>query len=201
MLYTDDISEWEQCMLIGNRTYTKAEFYKFIQLPQQAHRVFELIDGEIHEKMPTFGYSSGTGARLTTFIGMYLLNNDIAFFTDAQGGYDIDDENTFAPDVGIILKSRLAALPTDQYIPLVPDFVVEVVSPSDQKDYKNRIEKKLNKYIEAGVALIWYVYPDRKEVEVYKRGQPMQVYTVDDTLDGGEVLPGFSLRVSEIFPA
>jgi Uma2 family endonuclease len=188
-------------MLIGDRTYTKAEFYEFIQMPQQANRVFELINGEIHEKMPSFGYSSGTRARLTTFIGMYLLNNDIAFFTDVQGGYDIDHENTFAPDVGIILKSRLAALPTDQFIPLVPDFVIEVVSPSDQKDYKNRIEKKLNKYIEAGVMLIWYVYPDRKQVEVYKRGQPVQVFGVDDTLDGGDVLPGFTLRVSDIFPA
>jgi Uma2 family endonuclease len=188
-------------MLIGNRTYTKAEFYEFIQLPQHANRVFELINGEIREKMPTFGFSSGTGARLTTFIGMYLLNNDIAFFTDAQGGYDIDDESTFAPDVGIILKSRLAALPTDQFIPLVPDFVIEVVSPSDQKDYKNRIEKKLNKYIEAGVALIWYVYPDRKQVEVYRRGQPMQVVGMDGVLDGGDVLPGLTLAVRDIFPA
>jgi Uma2 family endonuclease len=188
-------------MLIDKKTYTKTEFYEFIQLPQHADRVFELINGEIYEKMPTFGYSSGTGARVTTFIGIYLLDNDIAYFTDAQGGYDIDDENTFAPDVGIILKSRLAKLPTDQNILLVPDFVVEVVSISDQKAHKDRIEKKLNKYIKAGVWLIWYIYPDHKEVEVYKRGQPMRVVGIDGVLDGGDVLPNFTLPVRDIFPA
>ena len=188
-------------MLIDKKAYTKTEFYEFIQLPKHAGRVFELIDGEIWEKMPTFGYSSGTGARVTTFIGMYLLNNDIAHFTDAQGGYDIDDENTFAPDIGVILKSRLAKLPIDRFVPLVPDFVVEVVSPSDQKAHKERIEKKLNKYIEAGVSLIWYIYPDRREVEVYKRGEPMRIVGIDGVLDGGDVLPNFSLPVRDIFPA
>lgn len=188
-------------MLIDKKTHTKVEFYEFIRQPQHAEHTYELIDGEICEKMPTFGYGSGTGARVTTFIGMYLLNHDIAHFTDAQGGYEIDQENTFAPDVGIILKSRLAQLPPDQYVPLVPDFVVEVVSSSDLKAHKNRIEKKLHKYIEAGVSLIWYVYPERKEVEVYKHGQPKQVVGVDGILDGGDVLPGFTLPVRDIFPA
>src|SRR5262245_14012549 len=107
-------------MLIGKKVHSKAEFYAYIELPQNARKTFELIDGEIVEKMPTFGYSSGVGARITTFIGMYLLKNDIAFFTDAQGGYDIDDENTLAPDVGVILKSRQSALPNDRYVPIAP---------------------------------------------------------------------------------
>jgi Uma2 family endonuclease len=186
-------------MLIGKKL-SKAEFYEFIHLPKNSGRVFELLNGEIVEKMPSFGYSSGIGARITTFVGMYLLKNDIAHFTDAQGGYDIDDENTLVPDIGVVLKSRQAALPRDRYVPVVPDFVVEVVSQSDLKDPKNRIERKLEIYRAAGVRLIWYVYPERREVEVYQHGQPKQVYGIEHTLDGGDVLPGFILPVREIFP-
>jgi Uma2 family endonuclease len=187
-------------MLINKTLYTKAEFYEFMDLPQNANKTFELVGGEVIEKMPTFGYSSGVNARLTTFIGMYLLKNDIAHFTDAQGGYDIDDENTLVPDIGVILKSRQAELPTDSYVPLVPDFVIEVVSQSDLKDPKNRIEKKLKKYREIGVRLIWYVYPGRKEVEVYKLGQAKLIVGLNGILDGGDVLPDFTLSVRDIFP-
>lgn len=186
-------------MLISKALYTKAEFYKFLDLPQNAGKVFELINGEIVEKMPNFGYSSGVSARFLTFIGMYLLKNDIAHLTDAQGGYDIDAENTLAPDAGVGLKSRLSALPTDSFIPVVPDLVVEVVSQSDLDNPKERIEKKLNKYLQAGVRLIWYAYPMRREVEVHQPGQPVQVFGIDDTLDGGEDLPGFTLPVHDIF--
>jgi len=187
-------------MLISKTLHTKAEFYTFIDLPQNVDKTFELIGGEIIEKMPTFGYSSGVSARLTTFIGMYLLKNDIAHMTDAQGGYDIDDENTLVPNIGVIRESRQPELPTDSYIPLVPDFVIEVVSQSDLKDPKNRIEKKLKKYRELGVRLIWYVYPGRKEVEGYKLGQMKLALGISDTLDGGDVLPDFMLPVRDIFP-
>ncbi len=187
-------------MLICKKLITRAEFYEFIQRPQNATRAFELIEGEMVEKMPSFGYVSGIGARFTTFIGVYLLNNDIAHITDAQGGYDIDDENTLVPDVGIILKSRQAELPVDAYIPIPPDSVIEVVSPSDLKDPKNRIEKKLKKYQDAGVPLIWYAFYDRKEVEVYRRDHPKQIYGINDTLDADDILPGFKLAVADIFP-
>lgn len=186
-------------MLIGRKQHTKNEYYTFINRPDHAAQVFELIDGEIVEKMPAFGYSSGLGARLTTFVGMYLLKNPIAHFTDAQGGYDIDDDNTLVPDIGVILKSRQSELPTGSYVPIAPDFVIPVVSVSDLKDPKKLIETKLQKYLDAGVPLIWYVFYEREQVEVYRMGHPKRVYGLDDTLDGGDVLPGFTLPVRDIF--
>lgn len=186
-------------MLIARKVYTRAEFYDFIQQPQNIDRVFELIDGEIVEKMPSFGYSSGLGARMTTFVGMYLLKHDIAHMTDAQGGYEIDDGNALAPDIGVILKSRLPELPHDSYVPVRPDLVVEVVSVPDLKDPENRIEKKLQRYINAGVPLIWYLFPEREQAEVHKKGEPKQIMGLDDTLGGGEVLPGFTLSVRKMF--
>lgn len=187
-------------MFIGKQVADVPAFYAFIQRPENAERTFERLDGEIIEKMPTFGYSSGINARLTTLIGMYLLQNDIAHITDAQGGYELDDDNTVVLDVGVILKSRQPELPKKTYVPIPPDFVIEVVSESDLKDPENRIENKRKKYIAAGVPLIWYVFYERKAVEVSRRGQPMQIYSIGESLDGGDVLPGLNIKVDDIFP-
>ncbi len=186
-------------MLVGKKVDSKTDYYEFIQRPENVSRTFELIDGELKEKMPSFAYSSGISARVMTFVGMYLLTNDIAHITDAQGGYEIG-ENTLVPDVGVILKVRQPELPRDRYIPIPPDLVIEVVSQSDYNDPKNRIEKKLRIYLEAQIPLIWYLFPERREVEVYARNSGKQVLGVENTLDGGDVLPGFKLAVRDIFP-
>jgi Uma2 family endonuclease len=161
---------------------------------------FELIDGEMVELMPTFGYSSSVSARFATLIGMYLLEHDIAHMTDAQGGYDIDDDNTYALDVGIILKARLATLPDNAYIPLPPDLVVEVVSVSDLQHARERIDAKRERYLAAGVRLVIYAYPERQAVDVYRSGQAVVTLDVADSLDLSEVLPGLVIAVRLLFP-
>jgi Uma2 family endonuclease len=186
-------------MFVGKKIGSKSAFYHFIALDENADRVFELIAGEIVEKMPSFGYTSSIGARLTTFVGMYLLNNPIAHMTDAQGGYDLDDETTLVPDIAVILKSRQPTLPTDSYIPQAPDFAIEVVSQSDLKNPTERIDRKIEQYRKAGVPLFWYVYYNRREVDVHRKGQPKQTFGIEDTLDAGDVLPGFQVKVRDIF--
>jgi Uma2 family endonuclease len=158
----------------------------------------ELIDGEIVETLPAFGKSSAISARFALFIGMYLLTNPIAHVTDAQGGYKIDRENTYAPDVGVILKSRLKTLPDDSFIPLVPDFIVEVVSVSDIADARKRIEAKQARYLAAGVSLLWYAYPARKAVEVHRPGMPVETVGIEGVLDASPILPGLFVRVRDV---
>jgi Uma2 family endonuclease len=189
-----------RAMLIGKRDHTRAEFEAYIGLPENTGKQLEYIDGEIVEHMPSFGYSSAVGARLTTLVGMYLLHNDIAHMTDAQGGYDLDDANTFAPDIGVILKARLPIMPEDAFIAVIPDLVIEVVSKSDLNDPKLRIEKKLRTYLTRGVRLILYVYPDRKEIDIHRPGETKQTVGLDGTVDCGDVLPGLTLRVHDVFP-
>lgn len=179
----------------------RAEFYRLLDLPENADNIFDLIDGEMVEQPPRFGFASAVSARLAGLFGLYLLNHPVAHITDAQGGYELDDENTLIPDVGIILKSHLAEVPDDQFIPMPPDIAVEVVSKSDLEKRKERIDKKLIAYRAAGVPLTLYVYPDRREVEVYRPGQSMQIVGVDGVIDCGDVLPGFMLRVGETFVA
>lgn len=85
---------------------------------------------------------------------------------------------------------------------LAPDLAVEVVSPSNRK---REMLDKVESYLASGTKLVWLVYPTIKVGDVYRLNDDGSInirkITVDGTLDGEDVLPGFSLRVSAIFPA
>jgi Uma2 family endonuclease len=185
-------------LMAVKRKWTMTEFLEELQRQDDGDRVIELINGEIVE-MPTFPYTSALAARLLALIVMHVMQHDLGHVTGADGGYEIDHENVLAPDVAFISKARQGSLPTDRFNPIPPDFAIEVVSVSDLKDVKRRIADKLAAYMGAGVPLVWYVYPERQEVEVYRPGQPKITVGVDGTLDGDDVLPGLSISVRDIF--
>ena len=187
-------------MAVDKTKYTSQEFWDFVNRPENAEQVFERINGEIVEAMPSNPYSSAVAMRIGHFFMIYLMQNPIGHVTGEQGGYDISDEDTFAPDVAFIAKARQPHLPQDGFNPIPPDLVVEVVSPSDVNDPKQRIQKKLEKYRAAKIPLVWYVYTNPCEVKVYAYGQLIRTAGIDDMLDGGDVLPGFKLPVRDIFP-
>jgi Uma2 family endonuclease len=176
------------------------EFWDFVHLPENANRFFERIYGEIVEYMASNPYSSAISSRIITHLGMHLLTHDIGYVTGEAGGYDVTEDDTFAPDVAFILYERQANLPYDGFTPTYPDLAVEVISPSDLNDPKRRIHKKLDVYKAIPIPLLWMVYPERKEVEVYEMGQLTRVAKENDVLDGGKILSGFQLKVADIFP-
>jgi Uma2 family endonuclease len=181
-------------MDVQHKLVTLAEFEAFIQLPENADRIFELIDGEIVEKMPSNPLSSHLATQIIIPIGNYLATNDIGYLTTEAGGYKVFG-NTYVPDVGFILKSRLPDLPYEGFAPMPPDLAVEVVSPSDSE---KELMHKVADYLAAGV-LVWVLYPKEKEVKVFAPGQPVQTLDINGVLDGGKVLPGFTLPVKNIF--
>ena len=102
-----------------------------------------------------------------------------------------------SPDMAFV---RASALPQggigSGWIVAAPDLVVEVVSRSETPE---ELEGKLRDYRAAGTALIWVIDPDRRTVRVLAAGQPEAILTQSDELTGGQVLPGFSLRVARLF--
>lgn len=82
--------------------------------------------------------------------------------------------------------------------PVVPDLAVEVVSPSDNGD---DIVSKLNEYLRAGVRMVWLIFPNERQLYSYTSPKNVRVFTVEDNLDGGEVLPGFRFPMASLFPA
>jgi Uma2 family endonuclease len=115
--------------------------------------------------------------------------------TNADGGYILSSNpyTVVSPDVGFHRGERSR---DRGYYPLPPDFVIEVISPTDRKP---DMAEKLALYTRAAVPLVWWVDPERETVTVYRLGQEPEIVEVDGVLDGGDVLPGFTLELQAIF--
>jgi Uma2 family endonuclease len=179
-------------MAVRPKLYRSDEFLALENLPDNAGRILELIDGEIVEKLPSFSPS-----RIAMLIGHFLLNfaHNLGYVTGADGGYVMSERDVFNPDVGYISKERLPVLP-EREVPVPPDLAVEVKSPTDTK---RALRLKVERYLAAGTRLVWLVFPEERVVEVYRPSEDVHSVGIDGVLDGGDVLPGFTLKVRDIF--
>ncbi len=102
------------------------------------------------------------------------------------------------PDVSYFRRERIPdrRIPNVPFAEFAPDLAVEVLSPSNTT---KEMSRKLNDYFKTGVRLVWYVDAETRTVEVFTAVDRSIILRVADTLDGGEVLPGFTLRLSDLF--
>jgi Uma2 family endonuclease len=180
-------------MTVHTRCYTVEEFDQFVDLPENADKLFEYIGGEIVE-VPSAPYVSNIAARINRRLGNFVEDHDLGFITGEAGGYIVSGER-YAPDVAFLAKEK-GPLAKKGYNPIPPDLAVEVFSPSD---HPGDMRIKLTNYLAAGTT-VWVVDPEAKVVEVHRPGQRAQKLTLNDTLSGGDLLPGFTLAVKDIFP-
>ncbi len=160
---------------------------------------WELIDGELVEMTPSADESSSIAATIIGFLAPHVRAHRLGRVYAPDGGFVIfpDRPTVRVPDVAFVRADRAPQGEARKHFPrLAPDLVVEVLSPSDRT---SEVVAKLEMYQEAGVPLIWLVDPDRMTVTVISSGAPTVVLHLDDTLDGGDVLPGFRVPVAEIF--
>jgi Uma2 family endonuclease len=181
-------------MAVQTRPYTVEEFDQLAAQPENADRRLEYVGGEIVE-MVTNNYCSEVAGRILIRIGIYVESHQLGRLTGADGGYRVSGER-YIPDVAFISKERQPESSHDAYNPNPPDLAVEVLSPSDKGD---EMRIKIANYLAAGT-VVWVVEPETKTVEVYTPGQKAEILRLDDTLDGGGVLPGFTLAVKDVFP-
>lgn len=174
---------------------TAAEFEQFVTLPENQHKLFEFI-GQEPVEVPSNPYVSHIAVRFIRWLAPFVDDNDLGYVTTEAGGYWVSGER-YAPDVAYISKARQAVLAKEGYNPNPPELAIEVVSPNDDL---HRLRIKIINYLAAGT-WVWAVFPEAKRVEVYVPGQPVKILTHEDTLDGGTVLPGFTLALSDIFKA
>lgn len=186
-------------IITSEQHYTTQQFRDLLRLFDPAYQ-YELRGGVIYKMAPSNMVPSKIGVRIGFYLTAYLLENDLGHLTDAAGGYDLSNEDTFAPDVGFISYKQLPQDVEGGFIPMAPDFAVEVVSPSDKHD---AVRDKARKYLELGSRLVWIVYQKAERVEVFQLGSDDTVTltkkVVDETLSGDPVLPNFKLPVRKIF--
>lgn len=177
------------------QVYSDAEFEAFIRLPENADSRFELIDGEIIE-VPSNPFSSEIAILIAAALLAFVRPRNLGRVTGEGAGYMVAGHK-LSPDVAFVSAARQEQLAREGYNPIAPDLAVEVLSPTDKQP---AIRRKLAIYAEGGV-LVWLVYPEQRRIEVYAPDQPVEVLFDGDTLSGGTVLPGFTLLVSDSFPA
>ena len=170
-------------------------------LDDRAHKRTELVRGEVREMTPASGPHGWLGARLLIRIGGWVEAQGLGGCFDGQTGFRLvvpgrPGDTVLSPDLGFVPQARLADVPTRGFIPFAPDFAVEVVSPDDRP---GAIAEKLAEYLAAGTRLVWIVYPAERSVAVHVPDAPPRYARTGETLDGGDVLPGLSLRVADLF--
>lgn len=181
-------------MVVNMQQLTVEAFDEFVNLPENADKRLEFIGGEVVE-LPFNAYVSEIACNIAFFIKLHLFQNNLKGHVTAEGGgYKVTGER-YAPDVAYLSAERQAELDKKGYNSVAPELAVEVISPSDQE---KTLRQKISGYLAAGTT-VWVVDPEEKTVEVYVPGQPVKVFDENATLDGGDVLPGFSLPVKKIF--
>ena len=169
----------------------------FEALPREGR--WELVDGEPVETTPSADESSSTGATILGLLWSHVRPRGLGRLYGSDGGFVLfpDRETVRVPDVAFVRAERAPRGQARKSFPrLAPDLVVEVLSPSDRA---SEVVAKLEMYQKAGVPLIWLVDPNNETVTIIAAGHATRVVKRGDTLDGGEVLPDFSVSVSDIF--
>ena len=183
-------------MVAERKPIAISEFEKFLAAPENRDRLFELVNGEIVEKVVTQKHG-GIAAFFATEFSLYLRQNRIGRVGVEVGHRAPNDyENYRSPDVSV---TRDLDKPVTEVgaVPYMPDLAVEIKSPDDT--YKG-MREKARYYLSKGTVMVWLVFPEKRLVEVYTADDE-QILTENDTLSGGDVLPGFSLAVRQIFEA
>lgn len=167
---------------------------------------FEILNGEIVPMSPSVSGPTYIANKLAQFINFYAIPKELGEAL-IEMVFTLQDtpkwvKGSRVPDVLYFKKERFDTYkqenPNWQAEPmrLLPDLVVEVVSPSDQFVAVNN---KVQLYMQDGIPLIWVIEPERRTISIPVNSKQYLVLTDQDTLTGGEVIPGFEIESSKIF--
>lgn len=158
----------------------------------------ELVRGELRTMAPA-GFEHGDiGSELLGRMRSHAKAAKLGKVVGPDTGFTLsrDPDTVRSPDIAFVRASRVPVATPEGFFPGAPDLAVEVLSPGDRME---EVEEKVDEYFAAGTHVVWAVSPRRKTVRVYRRDGTSMTLRVSDTLDGGEVLAGFTCKVAELF--
>jgi Uma2 family endonuclease len=172
---------------------------ELLAVPDDGWR-YELVDGELLKMTPS-GFQHGVVVvSLTRRLAQHVEDGALGAVCGAETGFVLtrSPDTVRAPDVAFVSRVRIA----ESGVPAgfwegPPDLAVEVMSPGDSA---GEVDGKARSWLSAGTRAVWVVNPHRRTVAIWRHDGSTIVLSEDQMLDGGDVVPGFTCRVTEIFP-
>jgi Uma2 family endonuclease len=166
------------------------------RLVDDDHR-YELWNGELWRMSPTKKRHGRGSIRMTWHLLLYLEANPIGSVYIAEVGFRVGPRLTLlCPDVAYVSNERDAPVGEDEFFPYAPDIAIEVLSPDNTGP---KVRRKAAAYLANGARLVWALNTRRQTLTVYRPGREAEVLPGEAVLSGEAVLPGFEVKVSELF--
>ena len=178
-------------------TLTDDQFYDLCRANPDV-KIERTAQGELLFMPPTGGETGKRNAKLTSRFVVWNEAANLGEVFDSSTCFKLPNEAERSPDVAWVERNRWQAIPAlarEKFPPIAPDFVLELMSPSDDL---STAQAKMREYRDNGVRLGWLINRKRKEVEIYRPGQK-ETLTNPNSLSGADVLPDFELPISGIW--
>ena len=183
---------------INNINLTDEQFFMLCQNNPDL-RFERTAQGELIIMPPTGGITGDRNSDLNYQLRGWSRKNKLGKTFDSSTGFKLPNGANRSPDASWVKMERWNALTEDEkekYIPLCPDFVVELMSPSDTLE---KTRAKMKEYMDNGASLGWLINRKQKQIEIYRPNQEAEILNFPQTLSGEDVLPGFILDLTEIW--
>lgn len=183
---------------INNINLTDEQFFMLCQNNPDL-RFERTAQGELIIMPPTGGITGDINSDLNYQLRGWSRKNKLGKTFDSSTGFKLPNGANRSPDASWVKMERWNALTEDEkekYIPLCPDLVVELMSPSDTLE---KIRAKMKEYMDNGASLGWLINRKQKQIEIYRPNQEAEILNFPQTLSGEDVLPGFTLDLTEIW--
>ncbi|MBS3026233.1 MAG: Uma2 family endonuclease [Dolichospermum sp. DET50] len=156
-------------------------------------------DGKLLIISPTGGITGNKNAEISADFGMWNRQTKLGVCFDSSTCFKLPNGANRSPDVAWIQNDRwnsLTAEEQEKFPPIAPDFVLELMSPSDTLQ---ETQAKMQEYINNGVKLGWLINRKMRQVEIYRLGKPIEILDFPQELSGEDILPGFILDMQIIW--
>lgn len=157
----------------------------------------ELVRGQLVVREPPGTRHGAIAANLAYYLGAFVRRHSLGIVCAQDTGFKIGSapDTVRAPDVAVLVRDKAGRIPNQGYAELAPDLLAEIVSPSEAP---HEVLAKVAEWLAAGTRLIWVIDPAREEACIYRRDGSLRVVTKCESLDGEDVVPGFTCSLEHI---
>lgn len=177
---------------------TNEQFYQLC-INNRDLRLERNADGDLVIMPPTGGKTGNRNGRLIQQLFNWSDRDGTGIAFDSSTGFKLPNGANRSPDASWIPLAKWEALTEQQkqrFLPLCPDFAIELLSPSDNLA---KTQEKMKEYLDNGMVLGWLINPQQQQVEIYRQGQQVEILNIPNSLSGESLLSGFVLDLQPIW--